>query len=178
MSSFTTQVNDQAVQAKLKELASLSTNLRPALADIGEALKTQIDRYFATQIGPDGIPWAANQLSTTQAYVKQRGGYSKKTGNINAKGRALLSSKKVLQGITGDLRRSIYWQATQSALTVGSPQIYAAIHHIGGPFKAWGKTQLTMPSRKFMPIDPAGNLYPAAKALVLSRLEQHLNQLN
>jgi phage virion morphogenesis protein len=177
MSSFTVQVNDKAIRAKLAQLATITTNLRPALTDIGEALKIQIDRYFATQTGPDGKPWAANQLSTTQAYLKQRGGYSKKTGNINAKGKALLGSKKVLQGITGDLRRSIYWQAAQTSLTIGSPKAYAAIHQYGGPFKAWGRTTLTMPSRPFMPIDENDNLYPAAQALILKRLEQHLNQL-
>ena len=53
MSSFTVKVNDQAIQAKLTELASRTVNLNPALADIGEALKIQIDRYFATQTGPD-----------------------------------------------------------------------------------------------------------------------------
>ncbi len=177
MTSFTVQVNDKAIQAKLNELSTRTTNLRPALTDIVEALKIQIDRYFATQAGPDGKPWAANQLSTTQAYLKQRGGYSKKTGAINAKGKALIASKKVLQGITGDLRRTIYWQANQSALTIGSPKVYAAIHHKGGQFKAWGKTTLTMPSRPFMPIDQNNNLYPAAQALILKRLEQHLSQL-
>jgi phage virion morphogenesis protein len=177
MSSFTVQVNDKAIQAKLSELATRATNLRPALTDIGEALRIQIDRYFASQIGPDGKPWAGNQLSTTQAYLRQRGGYSKKTGNINARGRALKESKKVLQGITGDLRRSIYWQANQTNLTLGSPKVYAAIHQYGGPFKAWAKTSLIMPSRPFMPVDENDNLYPAAQALILKRLEQHLNQL-
>lgn len=177
MANFSIQVNNKAVQAKLAEFGSKAASLRPALTDIGEALKIQIDRYFATQTGPDGQPWEANALSTTQAYVKQRGGYSKKTGNINAKGKALLTSKKVLEGITKDLRRSIYWQASQTSLTLGSPKPYAAIHHLGGAFKAWGKTALTMPTRPFMPVDQNGTLYPAAQALILKRLEQHLNQL-
>jgi phage virion morphogenesis protein len=177
MANFTVQVNDKAIQAKLVQLSAKVTNLRPALTDIGEALKIQIGGYFARQIGPDGKPWTGNQLSTIQSYIKQRGGYSKKTGNLNAKGKALTTSKKVLQGLTGDLRRSIYWQASQTAITIGSPKTYAAIHHYGGPFKAWGKTSLTMPSRPFMPVDQNGNLYPAAQALILKRLNQHLSQL-
>jgi hypothetical protein len=37
MCRFSIQVNYKAVQAKLSELTSLSANLRPAFADIGEA---------------------------------------------------------------------------------------------------------------------------------------------
>jgi phage virion morphogenesis protein len=177
MSTFNVLVNDKAIQAKLTELASRTTNLRPALTDIGEALKIQIDRYFAAQTGPDGKPWAANQLDTVKAYGKQRGGYSKKTGQRSARGKAIEESKKILQGLTGDLRRQIYWRANESAVVLGSPMKYAAIHQYGGQFKAWGKTTLTMPSRPFMPVDQNDNLYPAAQALILKRLEQHLSQL-
>jgi phage virion morphogenesis protein len=177
MSNFNVQVNDMAVQSKLLELAKLSANLRPAFADIGEALKVQINGYFATEKGPDGQPWQANALSTTNSYVRARSGFSKKTGNITARGQAVKNSKKVLQGLTGELRRSIYWNATQLSLIIGSPKPYAAIHHYGGQFKAWGKTTLTMPTRPFMPVDSNDNLYPAAQTLIIKRLDQHLSQL-
>ena len=133
-----------------------------------------IDGYFTARKGPDGQPWAANQLATIEAYIRQRGGYTPK-GQLSKRGQQLLSSKKVLQGITGELRRTIYWKAFASSLVVASPKPYAALQNFGGPYKAWGKTALEMPARQFMPIDQKGNLTPDAKKLVLTRLKLHLN---
>ena len=177
MAKFEIKVNDTAVQAQLARLAKGGAALEPVFADIGEALKIRIDQCFAKQVDWDGQPWAKNEISTLQAYIRQRGGYSKKTGALNAKGQKLTANKKVLQGITGALRLTIYWQATPAGLTIGSPMAYAAIHNFGGPFKAWGKTQLTMPQRQFFPVDPKGQLHPTAQTLITHRLQIHLNKL-
>lgn len=178
MAKFEIKVNDTAVNAQLDRLAKGGAALQPVFADIGEALKIRIDQCFAKQQDWDGNPWKANQLSTLAAWVKERGGYSKKTGQLNAKGQRLTASKKVLQGITGALRLTINWNATPAALTIGSPMAYAAIQNLGGDFKAWGKTQLTMPQRQFFPINQDGTVHPKAQAIITQRLQQHLNQLN
>ena len=175
MSSFSVKVNDQPVRAAMAQLLAKSQDQRVAMTDIGEALKIYIDTRFATQSGPNGQKWLSDSLLTIEAFIKARGGYSAKTGRLNKKGVALTANKKVLQGLTGELRRTIYWQAFQNSLVVASPKPYAAIHQFGGPFKAWGKQTLQMPARPFMPIDQNGNLSPAAQKIVLGRLRVHLN---
>ena len=177
MTKFTVTVNDTAVNAQLDRLAKGGAALEPVFADIGEALKIRIDQCFAKQQDWDGQPWAKNELSTIQAWVKERGGFSKKTGKLNAKGQRLTANKKVLQGITGALRLTINWSATPASLTLGSPMAYAAIHNFGGDFKAWGKTQLAMPKRQFFPSNQSGQIHPAAQAIITNRLQVHLNKL-
>ena len=174
--SFTVKTNLDQVLPQLDALTKRAIDLKPLYQDIGEALKIQIDTFFKTGIGADGQPWQQNSFATVQAYIKQRGGYTA-NGSLNKRGVQLSTSKKVLQGITGDLRRGVYWQATQDALTLGNQTPYAAIHTWGGKFKAWGKTDLIMPARPFMPVDIDGKLYPAAQAIIQRRLNQHLSTL-
>jgi phage gpG-like protein len=135
------------------------------------------DKAVQAKTGPDSQPWKSNQLSTLQRYVRARSDYSKKTGKISKQGQRIQDSKKILQDLKGDLRRSIYWRATQRSVIIGSPKPYAAIHHYGGDFKAWGKITLTMPARPFTPIDANGNLYPAAQARVIKHLNIYLAAL-
>ena len=177
MTKFPITVNDQAVKAQLDRLAAGGAALQPVFADIGEALKIRIDQCFAKQQDWDGQPWAKNEVATIAKWVKERGGYSKKTGQLNAKGQRLTSSKKVLQGISGALRLTIHWQATPTSLQIASPMQYAAIHNFGGDFKAWGKTDLVMPKRQFFPIDKDNNIHPAAQKIITTRLQAHLNHL-
>ena len=49
---------------------------------------------------------------------------------------------------------------------------YAAIHQWGG--KAGRGKKVTIPSRKFMPIDDTGNLAPKARSVALAELENYL----
>lgn len=176
MNQFSIKVNDFQVNKRLSELSAKSANLRPLFLDVGERFKILIDGYFIRQSGPDGSRWQSNALSTTANYLKERGGYTPK-GGLNAKGKKLLAQKRVLQGITGDLRRSIYHQAFNDSLTIGSPVPYAAIHNFGGPFKAWGNRNLVMPTRQFMPLDKAGNLTPDARKILANRAAVFFAQL-
>lgn len=178
MAKFTITVNDSAINAQLERLIKGGAALEPIFTDIGEALKIRIDQCFAKQQDWDGQPWAKNELSTMRAFLKERGGFSKKTGQLNAKGKRLTASKKVLQGITGALRLTAGdYNATPASLTIAPVMQYAAIHNFGGDFKAWGKTPLVMPKRQFFPIDQAGNIHPTAKTIITTRLQIHLNSL-
>ena len=168
MTQFSIKVNDFQVNQQLAALSAKSANLRPLFLDVGERFKILIDSYFIRQAGPDGVRWQSNALSTTAQYLKERGGYTP-NGALNAKGKKLLSQKRVLQGITGDLRRTIYHQAFNESLTIGNPMPYAAIHNFGGIFKAWGSRNLIMPTRQFMPLDKSGNLTPDARKILLAR---------
>jgi phage gpG-like protein len=175
MTQFSIKVNDIQVKQQLATLSTKSANLRPLFLDVGERFKILIDGYFLRQAGPDGARWQSNALSTTENYLRERGGYTTK-GTLNAKGKKLIASKRVLQGITGELRRTIYHQAFTESLTIGSPKPYAALHNFGGPFKAWGSRNLVMPTRMFMPLDKAGNLTPDARKILLDRATVFFSQ--
>ena len=173
MPSFTITANTTEINLQLAQLSQRVGDLQPAYEDIGESLTILIDTFFKTGIGADGQPWQANAFSTTQNYIKARGGYTA-NGKLNKRGQVLAGSKKVLQGITGELRRTIFYQALNDSLIVGSPSMYAAIQNFGGAFKAWGKSTQQMPARPFMPVDQNGNLYPKARTIILRRLQTHL----
>jgi phage gpG-like protein len=182
MTTFTIKVNTAAALVKLEQIQAGVTNLEPFYKDLSEGLKVQIDTFFATGVGADGAPWQKNAFATVERYIKERGGFSKKTGKLTKRGQAIASSKKVLQGITGKLREGVYANATAQALTVGNSarnngHSYAAIHTFGGPFKAFGKTPAFMPMRPFMPVDSKGKLFPKANDLIQMRLQHHLKRV-
>ena len=104
--------------------------------------------------------------------AKFAGSYSKKTGRLTATGARRVMNKKPLIGETRQLSTTIYKRVDGNTLTVGSPMAYAAIHQWGG--KAGRKKKVTIPSRKFMPIDDTGNLAPQARRLALAELEDYL----
>jgi phage gpG-like protein len=175
MTQFSIKVNDFQANQALAALSAKSANLRPLFLDVGERFKMLVDSYFIRQTGPDGVRWQTNALSTVERYLRERGGYTPK-GTLNAKGKKLIASKRVLQGITGELRRTIYHQAFNDSLTLGSPKPYAALQNFGGPFKAWGSRNLVMPARQFMPIDKSGNLTPDARKILLDRATVFFSQ--
>lgn len=168
-------VKDQAVRQGFAALKTKITNLKPAFSDVGEALKIEIDKRFATETDWNGQRWPSNAISTIRDYIEQRKGYGR-NGRLNAKGVKLAGSKKILEGLSKELRRSIYWSAFSDSLAVGSPKPYAAIHNMGGKFRAWGKTELTMPTRQFIPIDRNGTLHPKAVQIIKERLTYHLQR--
>lgn len=173
MSSFEQTIDDSALQSALQHLEQRGTNLRPALLGIGEAWIGLVKATFATSTSPFGDKWAPNAAATYSAQLaKFAGSYSKKTGRLTATGARRVMNKKPLIGETRQLSTTIYKRVDGNTLTVGSPMAYAAIQQWGG--KAGRGKKVTIPSRKFMPIDDTGNLAPNARRVALAELEDYL----
>lgn len=175
MNSFEQTIDDSALQDALQRLEERGTNLRPALLGIGEEWVGMVKASFSTSTSPFGDKWAPNAEATYSAHLARfAGSYSKKTGKLTATGGRRIMNKKPLIGETRALSTTIYSQVDGNTLTIGSPMGYAAIHQFGG--KAGRSKKVSIPSRKFMPIDDTGNLAPKARDIALVELEAWLQK--
>lgn len=167
-------VSSQEVTDSLAELSARLNDLEPVLRGIGEDQVARIKQRFATATGPDGVKWKANSQSTLMRYITSRGGFSKKTGKITAKGRTLAASKRPLQGHSNDLARQIFYEASPSQLVIGSSMIYAAMHQYGGTKAQFPHLWGDIPARPFLPVTPIGQLYTRDMAYIIDRLRTYL----
>lgn len=171
---MTIQVTDREVIAALARLQERLGNFDPLLRAIGEDLVARTKQRFATATAPDGTAWRANSPATIQNYIRSRGGFSKKTGKLLAKGEKLQASKKPLQGTSGDLARQIHYQVANGELTMGSSMIYAAMQHFGGKKSRFAHLWGDIPAREFLPITAAGELYPSEATAIVGMLREYL----
>lgn len=176
MSSFEQTIDDSALQDALQRLEARGTNLRPALLGIGEEWIGLVKASFSTSTSPFGDKWAPNAEATYSAHLARfASSYSKKTGKLTATGSRRIMNKKPLIGETRALSTTFYSRVDGNTLTIGSPiRGYAAIHQYGG--KAGRGKKVSIPSRKFMPIDDTGNLAPKARDIALAELEVWLQK--
>lgn len=89
-------LDDRDVQVLLRQLQQHLGNLRPAMAQIGEALKISTQARFRTSTAPDGTPWEPNSAVTLALYLNKTAGNRKKDGTLNKKGKTRMASKKPL----------------------------------------------------------------------------------
>lgn len=173
-------VSDQAVIAALGCLQGAVEKPRPFMQAIGEDIVTRAKERFATATGPDGQPWAANSEVTLTRYIQSRGGFGKDRApgghgrGINKKGAALATSKKPLQGHTGDLAREFHVSATDDSVTASNSMIYAAMQQFGGTKAEFPALWGDIPGRAFFPITAAGEIYPEESDLIVAQLAQYI----
>ena len=174
MTSFTITIQDQGVQAALKELAARGTNMRAVFHTIGEGIVERTKRRFETSLDPAGRPWKPNSAVTLGLFSSSLLGQKSKVnkgGTLNASGRRALANKKpLIEG--GDLRRQFTISATNGTLTVSNTMEYAAIQQFGG--KAGRGRKVTIPARPFLPIHQDGSLYPDDQAKILEAINVYL----
>lgn len=168
------EVQSQALNSALAQLVYRIGHAGAALGPIGQDMAERAKRRFVTATGPDGARWAANAQSTLMNYIKSKSGFSRKTGKILSKGRALAMAKRPLQGVSGDLARQLFYQVDDDSMTFGSSMIYAAMQQFGGSKSRFGHLWGDIPARPFLPITPQGTLYPADEELVIDQLSQYL----
>ncbi|MBC7859185.1 MAG: phage virion morphogenesis protein [Burkholderiaceae bacterium] len=172
--SKTVDVKSQAVMAMLLQLHDKTDDMSPVLRAIGEDVTERSKQRFVTTTGPDGVPWRPNTQATLMRYLGKRGGFSKKTGKIVAKGKALAMSKKPLHGESGDLARQIFHQVISDSVLVRSSMIYAAMQQYGGTKAQFPNLWGNIPARQFFPVTPDGKLYPQEEGLIVEQLRQYL----
>lgn len=168
------EIQHQTLQAALAQLTTRIEHPAPFYAMVGEDAVERIKQRFASTTGPDGARWKANTMATIVNYIRSKGGFSRKTGKLLAKGQVLAASKRTLQGQSGDLARQIFFDQSESEVTFGSSMIYAAMQQYGGAKARFPHLWGDIPSRQFMPITADGELYPAEADLILGQLQEYL----
>lgn len=170
------EIQHQALNAALVQLTDRIANPAPFYAIVGEDAVERIKQRFASTTGPDGTRWKANTMTTIINYIRNKGGFSRKTGKLLAKGQVLAASKRALQGQSGDLARQVFSDPSESDVTFGSSMIYAAMQQYGGTKSQFPHLWGDIPGRQFMPITATGELYPAESELILEQLRNYLQE--
>ena len=159
------KLDDQAIRTALDALAKQTTNLKPAMQDIGEYLTLATKKRFDKSEAPDGTPWAANKDSTLVNYLKKRGGLTGK------KATRALAKKSPLKGESGDLARQLHYNASNNTLEFGSTMIYSAIQQFGAKKGQFGKAPWgDIPARPFL------GLSDTDKTNIVTILQNHIKK--
>lgn len=112
---FTTDINDAELRAFLEQKIARMKDLRPFHANVGEHLLNSVEDRFDSETAPDGSAWKA--LSPVTVALRQ-----KRHGN----------AELTILREWGHLAGSFNYRASHEHVQVGSPVVYAAIHHFGG----------------------------------------------
>lgn len=123
------QFDNREVLEALQTLQKASSDLSPALLEIGEVLTESTKQRFADTQGPDGKAWSRNKTTT-----------------IAHKGR-----DQPLSGETGSLMDTINYQLEgNDTVVIGSPMEYAAMQQFGGKKSEFPHLWGDIPARAFL----------------------------
>lgn len=120
--------NIDEISSKVKTVEQRLGHLQPALAIIGETVRTSVVRNFEK----GGRPRGWQELSPVTLAQK--------------KGGSILVGK----GHAGGLMGSIHAEVGKNSVMVGTNKIYGAIHQFGG--QAGKNKKVTIPARPFLMI--------------------------
>ncbi len=116
----------------LQKLQKRTSNLRPALLEIGDALVESTHKRFGTMTAPDGTKWELNSVLSTLLYKDHDRPLTGETGLLN------------------DLiRRDVIGN---DSVEIGSPQEYAAMQQFGGTKAEFPHLWGDIPARPFLGI--------------------------
>ena len=135
-----TRIDDAALMRAFDTLIRRGGDPRPALEEIGDMLIADIQGRFMREEDPEGHPWAPSRRA------EEEGGQTLTDNAI--------------------LRNSFTKEVAADSVTVGTAEIYAAIHNFGGiieaknseylMFESGGQVfflkKVEMPQREFMGI--------------------------
>jgi len=152
------EVKDQEVLAALGKLMAGLKDMRPAMANVAQALGSESERQFSTQSGPLG-PWPGLAESTK-----------------HARGQQGTWPGRMLQVSAGGLAASVQTAFGSSFASIGSNKPYSAIHQFGG--MAGRGHSAKIPARPYLPFHPqTSELTQSAKATVLDVLDSYLSRI-
>lgn len=103
------------IRAYLKSRISKLDNLRPFYVNVGEHMLNSVQERFDTETAPDGSAWAALAPSTVAGRLRRHG-----------------NAELTILREHGHLAGSFNYEASSREVKIGSPVVYAAIHHFGG----------------------------------------------
>lgn len=134
--SYRAIIDEQDMREKLAELIGQMSNPAGFYKNVGEHLLNSVKDNFENESAPDASPWR----SLSDATRKQR---ALKFGN----------APLTILRASGDLMNSINVETDASQARVGSPLVYAAIHHFGGD--AGRGRKVTIPARPYLGLSAA-----------------------
>ncbi|SCX30540.1 phage virion morphogenesis protein [Agrobacterium sp. DSM 25558] len=126
--SFQVTLDDETARLKLVELVERMDNPRGFYKNVGELLLNSVGDNFDNERGPDGRRWVP--LSPVTRELRQR-----KYGN----------SPLTILRVTGALRGSYNYVASDDDVRIGTSKIQAALLHFGG--QAGRNRKVTVPAR-------------------------------
>ena len=129
--SYEVEIDNAGMEAELTRRLAQMEDLTPFHTIVGEHLLVSLDERFESETAPDGSPWQRHSPVTTAHRLKKHG---------NAPLTILRQS--------GHLAGSFNYQANSAEVRVGTPVVYAAIHHFGG--KAGRNRKVTIPARPYL----------------------------
>lgn len=134
--SYTVTITQNDIALGLKALMEKMQNREGFHRLVGEHMLTSIDDRFDTETAPDGSAWQGHAPATKAARLKRNG-----------------NAPLTLLRETGRLAGSFSYEATSDKTEIGSPVIYAAIHHFGG--EAGRGHAVTIPARPILGLSDA-----------------------
>lgn len=146
----TLYIDDSEVIDGLNDLLQILRGPQPILTEIGEYMTGATKERFADGVGPDGVRWVMNSQATIEAHLGRYRRTTRKDGRINARGAAVVQSKRPLIGEGRSLSTQIYYTVSSDELRVGSPMKYAAMQHFGGTKAQFPHLWGDIPARPFM----------------------------
>lgn len=129
--SYTVRIEDRDLLMQLESLIGQMEDLEPFHRLVGEHMLTSVYERFETETAPDGSRWQSHAPATVRSRLKRNG---------NAPLTILRES--------GRLAGSFNYEATSQHAKIGTPVIYAAIHHFGG--EAGRNHAVTIPPRPIL----------------------------
>lgn len=123
------EIDDKKIVEHLQKLERLTSDLSPALKEIGEVLVESTKQRFADGSGPDGNPWEQNSEVT----VERKG-----------RNQALIDQ--------GSLSEQISYAVSGNQLEIVSAMEYAAMQQFGGTKSEFPHLWGDIPARPFLGI--------------------------
>lgn len=155
------EVKDQDVLSVLSRLSAGIKDMRPAMANVAQALASESERQFATQSGAFG-GWPS-LTNTTIGLRSKKGTWPGRILDVSAAG----------------LAASVQTSYGYNFASIGSNKPYAAMQMFGGTTSA--KSMIPgkkIPARPYLPFNPqTGELTPKAKTTVLEVLQRYISQI-
>jgi phage virion morphogenesis protein len=108
--TMSASIDDRELQRQVAEMIRRGGDLRPALEEIGDMLVSETVGRFMRDEDPEGHPWKPSRRAEEEG------------------GQTLSDS--------GILRNSITKEVSAASVEVGTPEIYGAIHQVGGTITA------------------------------------------
>lgn len=137
---------DQACRQLLR-VQERTGNMYPLMTNIGEHMVNSTHDNFESGTAPDGTSWEQNSQATYLALLGRS--HTGASGRLNRRGANRVQSKRPLI-LTHTLSEQIRYQATPTAVMVGSNQVYAAMMHFGGTKAQFPHLWGDIPARPFL----------------------------
>ena len=130
---FTIDIEDHEIDHGMEMLVGKMENLAAFHKSVGEHMLNSTEDRFDTETAPDGTAWAHHAPATIASRLRRNG---------NAELTILRES--------GALAGSFNYEAGDAQVEIGTPTIYAAIHHFGG--SAGRNQSVDIPARPILGI--------------------------